>query len=151
MCIPLQVIVDFINTPPLYRPVLDGYVMPRSYNATLLLGLQSDVPIMAGNNANELGAELGENMSLATFLNLTAQKFGVMQPAFAQLYPASTDAQADAQRMVAVFDGNRISTHLWATALKAHSTAPVFIYCWTYAAPAIGMMGGGKQLNFDFL
>ena len=42
--------------PPLFRPVVDGWVIPRGYAETYARGEQNDVGFLAGNNLDEGGA-----------------------------------------------------------------------------------------------
>jgi carboxylesterase type B len=42
--------------PPLFRPVVDGYVVPDGYAETYAGGRQNDVAYLAGNNLDEAGA-----------------------------------------------------------------------------------------------
>jgi carboxylesterase type B len=42
--------------PPLFRPVLDGHVVPEGYERTYAAGRQNDVAFLAGNNLDEAGA-----------------------------------------------------------------------------------------------
>ena len=42
--------------PPLFRPVVDGWVIPYSYSETYARGAQNAVAVIAGNNRDETGA-----------------------------------------------------------------------------------------------
>lgn len=53
--------------PPLFRPVVDGWVIPMNYSQTYARGLQHDVPFLTGNNLDESGAVAQPNVKLADF------------------------------------------------------------------------------------
>lgn len=49
---------------PLFRPVVDGWVIPLNYKQYYARGLPSDVPVLAGNNLDESGAQPQPNVKL---------------------------------------------------------------------------------------
>jgi len=142
--------------PPLFRPVVDGWVIPLNYSETHARGLQNDVPFIAGNNLDESGAvpetafaHLREqtnthrvgagsphpNVTLEEFLSAAKRKFGPLSGEFLKLYPASTDQEAALANNAAVRDNSRVSTFLWATEWKRSAKSPVFLYFWTHRPP----------------
>ena len=142
--------------PPLFRPVVDGWVIPLSYSQTYAAGAQNDVPFIAGNNRDESGAvpetafahlrsqansarpgagSPHPNVTLADFQSAAKQKFGPMFAEFAQLYPASTDEEAALANDAAVRDNSRVSTFLWTTEWHRHARSAVFTYFWTHRPP----------------
>jgi para-nitrobenzyl esterase len=142
--------------PPLFRPVVDGWVIPLSYSQTYAKGSQNDVPFTAGNNLDETGAvpetafahlrgqanisrpgagSPHPNVTLADFRSAAERKFGALSAEFLQLYPASTDEEAALANNAAVHDNSRISTFLWANEWTRHAKSPVFTYFWTHRPP----------------
>jgi para-nitrobenzyl esterase len=142
--------------PPLFRPVVDGWVIPLSYSETYAKGSQNDVPFVAGNNLDESGAvpetafahlrsqaniakpgagSPHPNVTLADFLSAAKRKFGPLSGEFLRLYPASTDQEAALANNAAVRDNSRVSTFLWATEWQRHARSPVFTYFWTHRPP----------------
>jgi para-nitrobenzyl esterase len=141
--------------PPLFRPVVDGWVLPHDYEDTYRLGTQNDVSILAGNNKDETGAvpetafaairrqpasdrrpgEPHTNVTLDDFRASARAKFGAMADEFLKLYPASNDDEAALQNNASVRDNSRVSTYLWGTQWRKANSRPVYTYFWTHALP----------------
>lgn len=121
--------------PPLFRPILDGYVFPRTYEETLTQGLQKDLPIITGTNLDEDGASPVPHTTLEAYRTHARQKYAELADEFLQLYPAASDEEAGSMSNLAAREQSRTSTHLWATLRAKHSKTPSFTYFWTHAAP----------------
>jgi len=140
--------------PPLFRPVIDGWVLPRNYGDTYAQGLQNNVTFIAGNNLDESGAVPETafvrlqtqtdgprpgmpplKVTLAAYQKAAKEKFGSMAENFFRLYPAANDLEAARANNMAVRDNSRVSTFLWATEWKKGATLPVYAYFWTHAPP----------------
>ncbi|KAA9156963.1 carboxylesterase family protein [Amycolatopsis acidicola] len=140
--------------PPLFRPVVDGWVIPHGYADTYALGEQNDVAYLTGNNLDESGAVPAEtfedyrqakglrpgappvHVTLDAYVRAAHEKFGPMAEEFLMLYPATNDDEAAAASATAVRDNSRVSTFLWGTEWTRHATKPVYTYFWTHASPA---------------
>jgi carboxylesterase 2/para-nitrobenzyl esterase len=160
--------------PPLFRPVVDGHVLPHGYADTYTLGEQNDVGYLTGNNLDESGAvpdaafaeyrRAGAApfrpgappvyLNRADFLAAAERKFGSMLPEFLRLYPAGDDDQAARSATAAVRDNARLSTYLWATEWTRHATRPIYTYVWSHAAPVPGggprRAGHGSEIDYVF-
>lgn len=159
--------------PPLFRPVIDGWVIPESYHRTYSAGLQTDVPYISGNNRDESGAvprtaivrlraqtrkpspgSPEPVVTLAQYRKAAQRKFGPMTPEFLKLYPAATDQQAARENDIRVRDNSRISLFLWAALRAKHMKDPVYTYFWTHAPPGRGhdMRGAyhGSEIHYVF-
>lgn len=156
--------------PPLFRPVIDGWVLPKDYSETFASGTQNDVAVIAGNNRDETGAvpentfaqrraaDNGPrpglphiNVTLAAFQNAAKRKFGPMTDEFLKLYPASSDDEAALESNESARDNSRVSTYLWGKDWVQHSTKPVYTYFWTHRPS--GDPGGahhGSEILFVF-
>ena len=140
--------------PPLFRPVVDGWVVPRSYDQSYKAGSQNQVAYVAGNNKDESGAvpetafaALRANMgppragmpqtsvTLAQFEAGARRKFGSLADEFLKLYPAKTDEEAALQNNASVRDNSRISTWLWGALWSKGDKLPLHTYFWTHAVP----------------
>lgn len=126
---------DYYGRPPLFRPVIDGWVVPRNYRDSYSRGLQHDVPIISGNNLDESGASPHPTIKLPDFLAAVKQKYGAMSDEFLQLYPAGSDEEAGQAGNAAGRDGARVSSYLWALEWQQHASSPAYIYFWTHAPP----------------
>ncbi|PXA93700.1 carboxylesterase [Caulobacter sp. D5] len=157
--------------PPLFRPVLDGWVIPSTYGAALAKGAFNDVVVVTGNNRDETGAvpvtafaalrarsgppRAGTpqvNVTLAAYVQAARAKYGAMADAFLRLYPASTDDEAALASNAAAYDNNRVSTYLWAAERAKGTSRPIFTYWWTHAPPGAGhdLRGAyhGSEINY---
>jgi para-nitrobenzyl esterase len=140
--------------PPVFRPVVDGWIIPRNYTQTMASGSQNDVMILAGNNKDESGAvpETAFAMlraapqalrqgapptyvTLAAFQKAAKRKFGALADEFLKLYPATNDQEAALANNAAAHDNSRVSTFLWATEWTKTVKRPVYTYFWTHAPP----------------
>jgi para-nitrobenzyl esterase len=180
---PWQKVVDGSNTidagietlsngkPPLFRPVIDGWVLPKTYDETLAAHAQNKVVYIAGSNRDETGAvpetafaalraRTGPgragmpqvNVTLDGFRKSAQAKFGALAEEFLKLYPASNDDEAALVSSDAARDNSRISTWSWARAWSKGSGHPVYTYFWTHAPPGpdAAMRGAyhGSEINY---
>ena len=142
--------------PPLFRPVVDGWVIPLNYSQTYEKGTQNTVEFLAGNNLDETGAvpetafaslrtrnevrpgSPHPNVTLSDYVSAAKRKFGSMADEFLKLYPASTDDEAARANNDAAHDNSRVSTYLWGTEWTRHSRLRVYTYFWTHRPPGPG-------------
>jgi len=138
--------------PPLFRPVVDGWVIPQNYSQTYARGGQNDVAVIAGNNRDETGAVPENtfaklrapggnpirpglprtNVTVADLVSAAKRKFGALADEFLKLYPASNDDDAALRNNDASRDNSRVSTFLWASDWKQGAKQPVYTYFWTH-------------------
>jgi para-nitrobenzyl esterase len=137
--------------PPLFRPVVDGWVIPKDYSETYASHSQNDVEFLAGNNRDESGAvpedtfarrraAAGQSRAGLSGTYVTEsdretaakRKFGTLSEEYLKLYPASNDDEAALQNNESVRDNSRISTYLWAKDWKPGTDKPVYTYYWTH-------------------
>ena len=159
--------------PPLFRPTVDGWVIPHSYSESYRAGSQNKIRFVAGNNKDESGAvpetAFGPlradmpptragmpqvNVTLAQFQAAAHRKFGALADEFLKLYPAKTDEEAASQSDASVRDNSRISTFLWGTLWSEKNKLPVHTYFWTHAmpGPSHDMRGAfhGSEIPYAF-
>ncbi|MCX8475949.1 MAG: carboxylesterase family protein [Sphingomonas sp.] len=159
--------------PPLFRPAIDGWVVPRTYSETLAAGAQNAVFYLAGNNLDESGAvpetafdQLrtnpparrpgmpNTNVTLAGYEAWARGKFGALADDFLRLYPAATDMGAARASNAAIRDNSRVSTWLWARDWSRTVKQPVYTYFWTraLAGPSQKLRGAfhGSELMYMF-
>ncbi|MFC8514768.1 carboxylesterase/lipase family protein [Streptomyces sp. NPDC057257] len=130
-----------LGNPPSFRPVLDGYVLARTYEETLTRGLQNAVPVLTGGNKDENGASPGTDTTVAKFRAMAGTKYGDLAEEFLALYPATTDAEADEQTNASARDSGRVSVHLWGTEFARHANTPVYTYWWEHVPPGASSQG----------
>ncbi|MFJ8748807.1 carboxylesterase/lipase family protein [Streptomyces sp. NPDC102441] len=143
-----------VAKPPLFRPVIDGWVLPVGYRDAYEHRTQHDVWYLAGNNLDESGAvpetafdywrDAGYpdrpgappvHVTLDDYVSAAHRKFGALADEFLTLYPASTDDEAALASNDAVRDNSRVSTHLWTTEWSRGAGRPVRTYFWTHRPP----------------
>jgi carboxylesterase 2 len=141
--------------PPLYRPVIDGYVLPQNYDDTLANHLQNDVPIMTGNNKDESGASPTDTgVDVATY---NTSQSAIFEPIglsdrYFELFPATTDLEAGAQTNQFYGNQSLVGSWLWADLwAQGGGKSDVYTYYWTHAPP--GQSSGafhGSEINYAF-
>lgn len=103
--------------PPLFRPVLDGYVLPASYDTVLKAGNFTHARILTGNNKDESGASTDPGYTVATYTAANEEIFGSVGLAdqYFQLWAAgnTTDSANNASNLY-YQEQSKIGTHLWA-------------------------------------
>ncbi|ROS74646.1 carboxylesterase 2 [Curtobacterium sp. PhB130] len=160
--------------PPLFRPVVDGWVLPHGYAETYALGAQNRVDYIAGNDLDESGAipedafaatrAKGEqpwrpgrpptHVTLESFTRGAHEKFGPLADEFLALYPATDDDEAALASNDAIHDNATVSTSLWGTTWTAECERPVRTYFWTHRPPSPSggprRAGHGSEIDFVF-
>lgn len=161
--------------PPLFRPIIDGWILPQGYRKTLDAGALSPITYAAGNNKDESGAvteaaiaarrarpQTGPlrggapttSVTLAAYQSWAHTKFGPMAEEFLRLYPATNDDEAAHANNDAARDNGRMSTWLWARAWSKKVKIPLYTYFWTHAlsGPSKEMAGAfhGSEINYVF-
>jgi carboxylesterase 2 len=155
--------------PPLFRPVLDGYILPRSYQETLATGRHAGVAILTGNNKDESGASPNPGFNVSSYTSMNQPIFGAVGLAeqFFKLYPAGADVnlpKSSSNSSNAFYrDLSRIGTWLWANDYTSgaannsvynagnNASSTVYTYYWTHAPP--GQKRGAyhmSELNYVF-
>lgn len=102
--------------PPLFRPVLDGHVLPASYDTVLKTGNFTNVKILTGNNADESGASTAPGYTVASYTAAMQEIFGSVDLAdeFFELWAAgdSSDTANNASNLY-YQEQSKIGTNLW--------------------------------------
>lgn len=121
------------SEPPLWRPVIDGYVLPYLYGEALSLNEHSDVPMLTGDNKAESDST---DQTLDGYNYEYAYIMGNVSDAFFAAYPAANASEATTQNAQFGIDINRVSTYDWALDWYAGGAkSDVFLYFWTHAPP----------------
>ncbi|KAI9708071.1 MAG: hypothetical protein M1820_004275 [Bogoriella megaspora] len=128
--------------PPLWRPVLDGYVLPATYEELLTSGNHNAVPVLTGGNKDENGASPSPNVTVATFDSQLGEEMGSvgLSDDFFKLYPP-VSSWSWANEYVAGVAKNT----------STNGTYPAYIYYWTHAPP--GQDAGAyhmSEINYAF-
>jgi carboxylesterase type B len=121
--------------PPLFRPVIDGWVVPLDYAHTWDQGRQADVIMVTGGNRDESGVQPQPNVTLPDYLAYVRKQYGALADDYLKLYPAGTDEEAGLASNAAARDSGRVSTYLFAIRWQQHRATPVYLYYWDHAPP----------------
>jgi carboxylesterase 2 len=127
---------NILGHPPLFRPVLDGYVVPRTYLEMLEVGPANDVPILTGNNKDESGAAPTTTVTVAQYTSENKLYYGDHSDHYFQLYPGNNNTQASESTNAAARDASRIGTWLWQGLWNKAAKSPVYTYYWGHAPPS---------------
>ncbi len=122
---------------------IDGHVLPASPYDIFAQGRQNDVPLITGATADE-GATLPGVATLAAHRAHAEAEFGAAAASFLKLYPAATDAEAEAASRRATGERNFTwQTWLWATTQARTGRAPCYHYHFSRVPPRPLAPGGG--------
>lgn len=124
--------------PLIFKPVLDGYVLPEKYIEQMLSGPANDVPLITGGTHDENGASPTNSFTAAYVNEIMALKFGNLSEEYFELYPTgNTTTSASAAFNLATLDLGSVSQWMYATnwVTKSNATAPIWTYLWNHAPP----------------
>lgn len=142
--LPLEVLLvgnnkndDIWGVPPFYRPCIDGWVLPYSYEESLNKGIQSDIPILTGHNSDEGGTYADPEFNADDFKACAQQKYeSSFVEEFLELYPITESIDAREAWNQAARDHSRITVSMWVDQFHQHSRSPVYGYFYSHAPPA---------------
>lgn len=97
---------DAAHAPPRFRPVLDGYVLPRTYQDALTAGPINDVPIMTGGTKDEDG-DAREQARISTYLWAKSWVATASSPAYTYYWTHPAPGPDAAER--GAFHGSEIN------------------------------------------
>ncbi|OMP84331.1 Para-nitrobenzyl esterase [Diplodia seriata] len=122
--------------PPVWRPVVDGYVLPHGYGDALALGDHADIPVLTGNNRDESGASTTTAVSAADYNTDYGAMFRNFSSEFFALYPGANETQASASSDALFRDLSRVGTWQWSVDwAKGGAKSSVYTYYFTHAPP----------------
>jgi para-nitrobenzyl esterase len=123
--------------PQRFAPIVDGYVLPASFMSVIAQGKQNDVPTLTGSNLGELSGISGppKPPTLSEFQERARQRFGDAADEFLKLYPATTDAEAQAAQKQSAIDQALVAQYLWARVRSKTAKTKVYEYLWDHTLP----------------
>ena len=125
------------NAGGIVHAVIEPYVLPATPYESFTSGLQNDVPLLIGSNADEARAMLDvSNQTAATFSIDLERSVGQLPPALIAAYPHGTDEEARQARLGLERD-LRFGWDMWAWARLQSGTGrhPVFYYSFRQQPP----------------
>lgn len=122
--------------PLIFKPVLDGYVLPEKYIESLLNGPANDVPVITGNTKDESGASPQTDYTIAEYEYYCTLKYGNLSSRYFQLYPDHKNKTiADQAWNAAARDTSLIGSWAYATDWYKAASSSFYTYYWTHAPP----------------
>jgi carboxylesterase type B len=120
--------------PPFYRACLDGWLFPRTYEESLLLGTINDVPILNGQNKDEGGNYTHPDFNDEDLASVAPEKFGdSFCSRFYELY--SDEATPLDKWNTAARDNSRVGPHLHHNLWRRHAKSPIYVYHFVHEPP----------------
>ena len=92
--------------------------------------LTKEAPYNASGNYGLL-----DQIAAETFVKQSRQRYGDMGDEFLKLYPAVTDAEAEASHVKSSRDQAMVSMYLWAQQRAKTAKTKAFIYLWDHTLP----------------
>ena len=129
---------ELLKTEGSFRPCVDGWFLPESVGEIFAQHKQSDVPLIAGSNADEARslAPWPPNATAKTFIDQAHKRYGDFADEFLKLYPAGSDQQAAESHYRSSTDGGMgWEMRTWVRAQTKTGKAPAFLYYFTRIPP----------------
>lgn len=128
--------------PGHWRPSIDGRVLPASPSEIYGSGLQHDVPILVGSNADEASLALASppDVDEVEYVSTASGTYGDLADRFLDLYPGATREQALTSTLAAETD--KVMTRAmfrWAHLQSQSGTAPAYLYFFSHTPPEKGL------------
>jgi para-nitrobenzyl esterase len=120
------------NAGGIVHPVIEPEVLPVSPYEAFTSGLQNDVPLLIGSNAEEARALVDvSQVKASTFDSDIEKSFGGLPPPLVSAYPHATDAEAKQARLDLERD-LRFGWDMWAWARLQAATGHSNIYYYSF-------------------
>jgi para-nitrobenzyl esterase len=118
-------------------PIVDGWFIPADLSALYAQGKQNDVDVLVGSNQDEgtFFARPG-GMNRDQFVKQAQQRFGSLAEAFLRIYPAGSDAEAEASQLASFRDELAWLMRTWARLQSTRGKGKAYLYYFTHVPPA---------------
>ena len=116
-------------------PIVDGWVLPDTPQALGSRGVDNDIPVITGYQANDGVLFVPPVPTVEAFNQLAQRQYGEMADEFKRLYPVKTADEAKPVLFQSIRDRDRVSGYLWATRRAKNHHQPVFTYFFDRAVP----------------
>lgn len=121
-------------------PNLDGYYLSESPQTIFDAGRQSDVPVVVGSTANDIGTNppIRSARTLADYRKAAADAYGALAPTFLKLWPARNDIEAARQaEVIGQSSGFGLGARNWAASQTRTGRQPAYLFLVTKTQPII--------------
>ncbi len=118
-----------------FGPIVDGWVLPDTPSNMNAKGSDSDVPVIAGYQADDFALLFQPIHTLDDYHHLIQKQYGDMAAELEKLYPVTKAEDIKTVMATAGRDRNRVSMFHWASARAMSHHQPVFTYNFDRAIP----------------
>lgn len=118
-------------------PIVDGWFIPADLSAVYAQGKQNDVDVLLGSNQDEgtfFSRPGGTNAD--QFTKQSKQRFGALADTFLKLYPAGSDAEAEASKLASFRDELGWLMRKWAQVQSTRGKGTSYLYYFTHVPPS---------------
>lgn len=123
---------------PLSRPIIDGYVLPKSIPDIFAAGEENQVDLLTGWNEDD-GASFDKLDNAEEFKKHAEQKYGADAEKFLTFYPVNNDKEAIASQQKLSRDMSfGIQNYTWANMQSVLKNHKVYLYRFSRKLPATG-------------
>ncbi|KAF3019790.1 hypothetical protein E8E14_012053 [Neopestalotiopsis sp. 37M] len=124
------------GNPLIFKPALDGYVIPMKYIDQMKAGPANDVPLITGNTKDESGAATNTNYTVDQYTEYCTEKYGNLSSRYFGLYPVDDNATlGDMAWNAAARDTSLVSSWAYANGWIESAESPFYTYYWDHAPP----------------
>jgi para-nitrobenzyl esterase len=119
-------------------PIVDGYLLPEPVDSIFKQGKQTDVPLLIGSTANDIGTTppIRAAITAEQFRTLTVQMYGSASAELLELCPVQDDADAKRKaELIGENSGFALSAREWARAQVKTGKQPAYLYLFARVQP----------------
>ncbi len=130
-------------------PVIDGWYLPESPQAIFEAGKQSDVTVVTGSTADDIGTAtpIRSASTIAEYKEKAAAMFGARAAEFLKLWPVRKEADVAAQaEEVSRDSGFGLGARNWASLQAQHGKQPAYLFMFAKVQPFVS---GVQFSDFD--
>lgn len=130
-------------------PVIDGWYLPKTTTEIFAAGQQTDVPVVTGWTANDIGTEvpIRNATTLAEYQAAAKAMYGDKADALLKAFPAKTDEDARRQaQAIGTNSGFGVGARAWVRAQSATGKQPAYLFLVSRVQP---FTPGVKFTDFD--
>lgn len=119
-------------------PVIEGYFLPKRVAAIFAAHEQSDIPVVAGSTANDIGTsnDVRKATSVAEYRAAAQKAFGDNTEEFLRVFPATNDAEVKVSaEQVGLGSGMGLGARAWVHAQSEYGHAPAYLFLFSRTQP----------------
>jgi para-nitrobenzyl esterase len=126
---------QLMKFPAQYKPIIDGYVLPKSVPEIFAEEKENNVSLIIGWNADESFVNGFKNKE--SFQKEAKEKYGKDADEFLKYFPANTDEEATRSQIKLSRDMIfAVSGYKWADIQSTQGKSPVYVYYFARKLPA---------------